>query len=169
MTPLNAILVFLFAVLLVGAAAILVGGAQRRAEATATQATQEARERRMQSLLSALQGDPTRESVRQITVTGDYLNATLKNGATKEELATSLEIAKLCKEGRLGLPSCGNLTWGPGPDTLRAMAEVERAKAPHYHLCAPAGQANNGHPPPSPPPKGQGLFGDPQGSADILS
>ena len=115
-----------------------------RERAEARQREQEARERRMQLVITSLAGDPNRESSRQVTIIGDYINATLKNGASKEELNTSLEIAKLCKGGRLSLPSCGSLTWSDGPEIELARAA---GKAPLYRHFS---QQGNGTPPPEP-------------------
>lgn len=111
--------------------------------AEARQREHEARERRMQLIVASLTGDQNRESVRQITIVGDYVNAVLKNGASKDELYTSLEIAKLCKGGRLSLPSCGSLTWSDGPEIELARAA---GRAPLYHHLSQS--HNNGTPPP---------------------
>jgi len=140
MTPLYGILIFLFSILVVGAAAVLIGavirGAEARAEAERAQAQRETIERRVASRLEMIKTPEGSRAVKyRGTELGDYFTFEVVLDPSKEFLTTAKGIADLCKEGRMSSPGCGSLSWGPGPDTLRAMAEVERAKAPHYHLA----------------------------------
>lgn len=86
--------------------------------------TQKIEEGRLARLESTDRG---RLLTRSRTHFGDYERVEETFGAPSGELEVSRYVASLCKEGRRSAD--GSLTWGPGPDTYRAMAEYEAAKA----------------------------------------